>query len=100
MTNKVQGYLDPYVVNGCEGIAWDSCHKIYILRDRVALERMIEHGSYTVIDADDANGEEMYDILTKWWQDSCELRFIEAMEEDDYGKMTFDTQIPQGADWR
>ena len=97
---EVQGYLDPYVVDGCEGIAWDRCHKIYIMRDRVALERIIEWGSYTVVDADDANGEVMYNTLVKWWQESCELRFIQAMEADDYGKMTFDTQIEQGSNWR
>lgn len=63
-----------------KGIAWDGCHKIYVLLDDAAIERMRTNG-YT--GASDlvlgSSPEEYLDLIQAWFEDSCSLRFVESI---------------------
>ena len=64
------------------GIAWDTCHKIYLLMDDEQVEQMREYGYDTLITAEQATPEVMLEYIHGWWSDSCGLRFIEATSTD------------------
>lgn len=68
-----------------KGIAWDTCHKIYILMDDAQVERMRSYGygddndPDSLITAEQMSPEQMFDVVNRWYDDSCELKFIEAV---------------------
>jgi hypothetical protein len=66
-------------VNDCKGIAWDTCHKIYILMDSEQVELMREYGYDPLITADQMSADEMFGLVQEWYEDSCSLRFIDAV---------------------
>jgi hypothetical protein len=104
MTDTYSAIITEILEGSCEGLAWDSCHKIYILRDREQVNRTKELNrlnpdSYIIVEADDADPKKMYKILWDWFQESCFLRFISTIDTSDYGENIFDTVIPQGAEW-
>ena len=57
-------------------IAWDGCHKIYIASDDAQAEWFI-NAPYPHIETGDP--EYMLKMLGMWWEDSCGLRFINAV---------------------
>lgn len=69
------------VLPHAKGIAWDTCHKIYVLMDEEQMTEMRGYGydplirigasGFTVADA--------ADTLRQWWEESCFLRFISAV---------------------
>ena len=61
------------------GIAFDGCHKIYILMDNYQVELMREYGYDPLISADEMNHLDMTDKVIRWYEDSCGLRFITAV---------------------
>ena len=64
------------VIHDAHLIAWDGCHKIYIATDAVQAEWFV-NAPYSHIETGTAEG--MMDILGMWWEDSCGLRFINAV---------------------
>jgi hypothetical protein len=79
-------------VSEAKAIAWDTCHKIYILMDdnEVGLMRKYEYDP--LITKEEMTSEEMLATLEKWYEDSCGLRFIESVSST----TGFDTLIRQG----
>ena len=79
-----------------KGIAFDGCHKIYICMDdeQVSQMRGYEYGkdgSYLITD----QAESWLTVIQGWWEESCGLKFIEAVSTR--GTDTkFDTLIGQG----
>lgn len=68
-----------------KGIAWDTCHKIYVLMDDEQMKLMAEYGYDPLIKAEESDLEELFVRIDDWWENSCALRFIEAVstnEED------------------
>ena len=76
---RVREYTDE-----AKGIAFDTCHKIYVLMDdeQVALQRSYGYGK------DDPNAfatsnqldpAEMATVVTTWYKNSCGLKFISAV---------------------
>jgi hypothetical protein len=68
-----------------KGIAWDGCHKIYVLMDdnQVELMRKYEYEHiYTLADLID---DSFYNIIFDWYGDSCGLRFVYAVETTETG---------------
>lgn len=62
-------------------IAFDGCHKIYILLDEAQTDLMTSHG-YGEGDSHHlpvGDVGEALDTLTDWYQDSCDLRFIQSV---------------------
>lgn len=81
-----------------QGIAWDGCHKIYVLMDGAALGTQIDYGYRQNEEAGGSRlflrGEvEFFSTIKEWWQESCCLKFITAVTSDRY-----DDLIAQGAD--
>ena len=75
-------------------IAWDGCHKIYLLMDETEANYMRSHGGYEcVVDTP----TEMFVKLMAWWDNSCALRFISSVETVG-GESVFTQLVPQGAE--
>lgn len=86
-------------------VAFDGCHKIYLAMDEGQAEWF--RGHYNGEECGDLNfsgtPEEMFAMVQKWWNESCGLRFIEAVKTDPSDPSgtsndSFETLIPQG-DW-
>jgi hypothetical protein len=91
-----------------KAIAWDTCHKIYVLMDDAQVEKMREYGYGDENDPDSLitkaqmNNQQMLDTVKKWYEDSCSLRFVQAVEtvaDDVDANEGFTSLIEQGADW-
>jgi len=66
-------------INNAKAIAWDTCHKIYILMDSEQVDLMRGYGYDPLITADQMSSDEMFCLVQEWYEDSCSLRFIEAV---------------------
>jgi hypothetical protein len=91
-----------------KGIAFDGCHKIYVLMDNEQVAKMTtygygdDEGSY-LLTADKMSKGEMADTLANWFAESCSLRFIHGVSSVPEGtdpNEGYTDLIPQGADWR
>ena len=89
-----------------KAIAWDTCHKIYLLMDDQQVEAMRGYGygdendPDSLITKDQMTSQQMLDTVKKWYDESCFLRFVEAVETVEEGKDPnegFTTLIEQGA---
>ena len=67
------------VIGDARGIAFDTCHKIYVLMDdeQVALMRTYEYDP--LITADEMSPDQMLETVKGWYEESCGLRFISAV---------------------
>lgn len=83
-----------------KGIAWDTCHKIYVLMDDEQVELMRKYEYEAIITSDEMSPEKMLMEVKQWYHNSCSLRFVSAVttnhEDPNAG---FEDLIPQGADW-
>ena len=87
--HKIEGFLDE-----AKGIAWDTCHKVYILMDDQEVEQSRKYGYDPLITSDEMTPAQMLGTVLKWYRDSCELRFISATRTTDTGTEFFDV-VPQ-----
>jgi hypothetical protein len=62
-----------------EAIAWDNCHKIYILMDSEQVDLMRGYGYDPLITNKDMNPDDMFGLVQERYEDSCSLRFIDAV---------------------
>ena len=84
-------------VSEAKAIAWDTCHKIYVLMDNEQVELMREYGYDPLITKEEMKPEEMLSTLEKWYEDSCGLRFIQAVSTNQIDPNAgFETLIGQG----
>ena len=84
---------------GAKGIAFDTCHKIYVLLDDEQVALMREYEYELIFTSEEKTPEEMLDTLKEWFEQSCPLRFIQAVETNHADPNAgFDDLIPQGAD--
>jgi hypothetical protein len=66
-------------IGSAKAIAWDTCHKIYILMDSEQVDLMRGYGYDPLITADQMSADEMFGLVQEWYEDSCSLRFIDAV---------------------
>ena len=66
-------------VSEAKAIDWDTCHKIYVLMDDEQVELMREYGYDPLITKDQMTPEQMLTTLEGWYEESCSLRFINAV---------------------
>lgn len=66
-------------VESASGIAWDGCHKIYVLMDAEQVALMREYGYDLLTTSDESSPEEMMRLLHEWYDESCGLKFISAV---------------------
>jgi len=82
-----------------KGIAFDECHKIYVLMDDGQMAQMKEYGYDPLISADTTTPDEMLTTIRKWYDDSCGLRFVSGVRSvDGDPNEGFIDLIPQGSD--
>jgi hypothetical protein len=76
-----QEFVDRIVEATAEakGIAWDTCHKIYILMDDAEMALMREYEYDPLISSDQMGPDEMTATVVSWYEESCGLRFISAV---------------------
>jgi hypothetical protein len=85
-------------VDTAKGIAFDTCHKIYVLMDDRQVELMREYEYDEIRTADQMTKAEMFDTLKKWYAESCGLKFISAVETTSGDANDgFTTLVEQGA---
>jgi hypothetical protein len=82
-----------------KGIAFDTCHKIYVLMDDDQMAQMKEYGYDPLIAADTTTPDEMLATIRQWYSNSCGLRFVHGVRTvgGDPNEGFIDL-IPQGAD--
>ena len=86
-------------VADAKAIAWDNCHKIYLLMDDEQVEKMRGYGYDPLITSDEATPKQMISLLEKWFDDSCGLRFISAVNTNhDDPNLGFESLIGQFED--
>lgn len=71
-----------------KGIAFDGCHKIYVLMDdeQMALMKEYGYGEHNpnfLISSDQLGPAEMATVAMMWYNDSCGLRFIQGVKTTD-----------------
>jgi len=77
-------------------IAFDGCHKIYLAMDDEQAEWFRENYEHVFT----GSADEMYNTLVSWYDSSCWLRFIQAVETNAVDPNEgYTNLIPQGADW-
>ena len=88
-------------VQFAQGIAFDTCHKIYVLMDDKQVELMREYQYDEIRTRSEMKPAEMFDTLKKWYAESCALKFIQGVHsvgENEDENDGFTTLIPQGAE--
>jgi hypothetical protein len=84
-------------VKDAKAIAFDTCHKIYLLMDDEQVELMRGYGYDPLITADEMTPVEMLETLKDWYEGSCFLRFIDAVSTNhENPNAGFETLIGQG----
>ena len=87
-------------VEMAKGIAFDTCHKIYVLMDDAQMEQMKEYGYDPLISADTTTPDEMLATIKEWYANSCMLRFVSGVRTvDGDPNEGFIDLIPQCAEW-
>lgn len=76
------------VLDQAHSIAWDGCHKIYVLLDEEQTALMESYGyreddSQMYLASEFASTDDLYAWLQNWWDESCGLRFISAVRTDE-----------------
>jgi len=83
-----------------KGIAFDTCHKIYVLMDDEQMTQMKEYEYDPLISAEGHTTDELLSMLMEWYDDSCMLRFIQSVRTNHADPNAgFEELIPQGAEW-
>ena len=90
-------------VRDAKGIAFDGCHKIYVLMDHNQMHQMKSYGygednNDYLIYSTQMSAEEMFATVKQWYEDSCALKFVQAVStvEGDANE-GFENLIEQGA---
>lgn len=80
-TRDISELFEPVevAVNDALLIAFDGCHKIYLAMDEIEAEWFRENYEIVVEDTP----EVMLATLREWYEDSCFLRFISAVEHNE-----------------
>jgi hypothetical protein len=83
---RIREYTDT-----AKGIAWDTCHKIYILMDTEQVELMRSYGygdasdPESLITSDQLDPNELAKLASSWYEKSCGLSFVTAVYSSERG---------------
>jgi len=80
MSTVIQESMLDWYTAKAKGIAWDTCHKIYVLMDDQQMSLMRGYGYDPLISSDEMTASEMTAQIEAWYEASCGLRFISAVE--------------------
>ena len=83
-----------------KGIAFDTCHKIYVLMDDEQMAQMKEYEYDPLFSCDELSPEDMLETIQTWYKNSCMLRFVQSVRTNHADPNAgFEELIPQGAEW-
>lgn len=85
------------VLQDAKGIAWDTCHKIYVLMDDAQMEQMKQYEYDPLISSEDMSPKEMFKTVVNWYTESCGLKFIESVSTFPNGEQDFHEIVEQFA---
>jgi hypothetical protein len=86
-------------LHDAKAIAWDTCHKIYLLMDDEQVETMRGYGYDPLITNEEMSPAQMLGTVVKWYGNSCFLRFVDAVSTNhEDPNLGFETLIGQGDD--
>lgn len=71
--------VSPYTETA-KGIAWDECHKIYVLLDDHQMDLMRDYGYDPLITSNQMSPRQMAAQVAEWYEQSCGLRFVNAVK--------------------
>lgn len=94
--SKYEMYGLEDAVNECHSIAWDTCHKIYILMDAEQTEKMKGYGYEALIEATESNPYDLLELVREWYDNSCSLKFIEVVSTTEEKTDEFYPLVAQG----
>lgn len=81
------------LINETFSLSWDGCHKLYLNMDVQQHNKMMGYGyDLTILNRDPSITMQK---LEEWYEDSCSLRFIDAVFTQDYNTDKFITVVPQ-----
>lgn len=81
------------IVTYAWSLSWDGCHKLYLNMDKAQHDKMIDLGyDLTIINS---NPYITTPKLEEWYENSCSLRFIDAVFTNDDNTDKFVTVVPQ-----
>lgn len=87
-------------INEAHSIAYEGCHKIYINLDEKQTNQMIGYGygkdGTHLIKATDSNPYDLLETVRDWYNESCVLKFIQAVQTDYFGEDKFTAIVAQG----
>jgi hypothetical protein len=89
--------IDEYTAEA-RGIAWDTCHKIYILMDENQMDLMRRYGYNPLISWKEMPARMMSEQIVEWYKDSCGLRFVNAVYSDERGFVDVVSQFEDDED--
>jgi hypothetical protein len=78
-----------------DSIAWDGCHKIYILQDSYQTDQMKNYGYDYLWTRDQLDTDSMINTIKQWYRESCELRLIDSVATGDHSTDLFTQVVPQ-----
>jgi hypothetical protein len=85
-------------IEDAKGIAFDTCHKIYVLMDDAQMAQMKEYEYDPLISKSEMSASEMLETVKHWYAESCGLKFVEAVSTvAGDPNLGFETLIEQGA---
>jgi len=87
-------------ISEAKGIAWDGCHKIYLLMDSEQVDLMRGYGYDPLITNEEMNPDDMFGLVQEWYENSCSLRFIQAVSTNDIDpNLGFESLVSQFDDY-
>lgn len=66
-------------VKQAHSIAWDGCHKIYLLLDERQTDLMVTYGYTHLIRTEGRKRGEILDQIMQWYKESCPLKLVDAV---------------------
>jgi hypothetical protein len=94
ITTSERAELRNYLAEA-KGIAWDTCHKIYVLMDDEQMKLMHEYEYDPLISSDEMTPAKMSATISKWYKESCGLRFVQAISTFDNGEGDYHDIVSQ-----
>lgn len=76
-------------------IAWDGCHKIYILQDQEQTDKMRDYGYDYLWDKSMMDADSMANTIAQWYTQSCPLRLVDSVSTGDYNQPDFTSVVSQ-----
>lgn len=97
--NKKYIRLIAFACEMAKGVAFDGCHKIFVLMDAEALDHVYAQGYGQAEGSKLVTGavkpHEYASQVRTWYRESCPLRLVQAIRIDE-GQVVFTDIVPQG----